>query len=218
MWEIRITEVSDSKVVDLCKSVEGRVIAVKEGEPFDVGKRSHVHIYIDETTKSDSYIRKKIQNMDKSRKGNDLYSMVNSHENSPNYVLKYVFRETKGDYQATLSHPRIVYRSDNILGHRYEDWYNRFVAYVSAIKQDIKLKKKVKKDSTMSMINEIAENNAEVSGLEPNDFIESVLEWHTDRELMLPSRSNMERYIITIYRKYKGNSNCLRSYYSIYFQ
>jgi len=214
MWDIRVTEIEIPKIQEFCKAL-GNSIAVQEGAPFDEGIRTHFHIYT-ESAKSESFIRKKIQELDKTRKGNELYKMAKSHENTPNYVLKNVFVESK-TFEETFKHPRVVYQTEDFLKVNYGQWYRKYLDYVDSMKQDKKVRKKIKKDSTIQMILDIAESRKEQDSLNPNSFIDDVVKWHLDRDLILPSKSNMERYMISIYQRYKNDTNCLRTYYQIYW-
>lgn len=219
MWEIRITDVSDLNVRVFIKDVGGSVIAVREGEPFDKGISPHVHIFIDNKTnkvKSESFIRKRIQELDPNRKGNELYSMKKSHENTPNYVLKRIFEETQ-EYEEVEASERLLYHSPDFLRLNFGQWLRQHVDYIASIKQEKKIKKKIKKSTTLEMVLEIAEKYEGVDSLSPNSFIDDVVEWHASRDLLLPSRSNMERYLVTIYQRYKNNTLCLRTYYSLNF-
>lgn len=215
MWDIRITEVDDSAIVAFCDLLLGKTIAVKEGAPYDEGVRTHFHVYT-ESAKSESFIRKKIQELDKTRKGNELYKMAKSHENTPNYVLKNVFVDAK-TFEETSEHPRIVYQTCDFLKHNYGQWYRQYIDYVASIKQERKIRKKIKKDTTIQMIMDIADKRREDTCSNPNSFIDDVLQWHLERDLILPSKSNMERYIVSIYQRYKNNTDCLRPYYQIYW-
>lgn len=215
MWEIRLTEISDLQVVQFCKSIGGKSIAVKEGPSLgDDDKSDHVHIYAIDA-QSESSIRKKIQALDRSRQGNDLYSVKKSHENTPNYVLKRVYCETGGKFETTINHPRIVYKSENFLEHNYGKWFTQYDNYVKTINKEKLIQKKVRKDSTMNMVSEIASKYEEMHN--PNQCIEDVIEWHLTRELLMPSRSNMERYITTIFMLVNKKPSYMRSYYQIYF-
>lgn len=218
MWEIRITDVSDLQVTDFCKYIGGKSLAIREGPQMgDDDPRDHVHIYSIET-KSESAIRKKIQSLDPTRKGNDLYSLSPAHINTPNYILKRVFEETDGKFETTITHKRIVYNTENFLEHNYGKWFTQHEDYLKTIRKEKLIRKKVKKDSTINMLSEIADKYRDEDISNPNHFIEDVIEWHTERDLMLPSRSNMERYIITILNLVKNNPSYMRSYYQIYFQ
>lgn len=216
MWEIRITNVSDLKIQELCKSIGGKAIAVREGDPYDKDIQPHCHIYAIDT-KSESYIRKQIQQLDTSRKGNALYSMSPSHENSPNYVLKKVYEDTHGKFQETMVHPRIIYQTEKFLELNYGKWFTQYSNYIQTIKQERLVKKKIKRDTTIQMIYDIADKHVNETPHSPNDFIQEVLEWHTSRELILPSRSNMERYLTTIFYRIRNSPKCLDNYYAIYF-
>lgn len=215
MWDIRITEIPISQIQEFCISLAGKTIAVQEGAPYDDGVRTHFHVYT-ESAKSESFIRKKIQELDKTRKGNDLYKMAKSHPNTPNYVLKNVFVESD-KFEQIINHKRIVYQTEDFLKHNYGKWYRQYVDYVASINQERKIRKKIKKDSTIQMIQDIAEIRKDEFSLNPNSFINDVVKWHLDRELILPSKSNMERYIISIYQRYKNDTECLRTYYQIYW-
>lgn len=215
-WNIRISEVTDLQVQTLLQTIGGNSLAVREGAPYDPDTKPHIHIYIQSTERSESFIRKRIQQLDPQRKGNSLYSMSPAHENTPNYVLKKVYEETKGKYKETSEHPRIVFVTDNFLAINYGQWYNQYVAYVETVKQNVKQRRKVKRDSTLQMIIDIAEKHQDDLHLEPNDYIDEVVQWHTERDILLPSRSMMERYIITIQQRYKRQGS-MRSYYAINF-
>lgn len=215
MWDIRITEIPISQIQEFCISLAGKTIAVQEGAPYDDGVRTHFHVYT-ESAKSESFIRKKLQGLDKTRKGNELYKMAKSHENTPNYVLKKVFVESY-KFEQIINHKRIVYQTEDFLKPNYGKWYRQYVDYVASINQERKIRKKIKKDSTIQMIQDIAEIRKDEFNLNPNSFINDVVKWHLDRELILPSKSNMERYIISIYQRYKNDTECLRTYYQIYW-
>lgn len=216
MWEIRITNVSDLNIQSLCKSIGGNSIAVREGDPYDTGIAPHCHIYTI-PTKSESYIRKQIQQLDVNRKGNALYSMAKSHDNTPNYVLKKVYDDTQGRFRETMEHPRVIYKTENFLELNYGQWYIQYEKYLNGLKHDKAIRKRIKKNSTMEMIIEISDKHKEASPPDPNWFIPDVIQWHRERDLILPSRSNMERYIITIYQNIQGDPQCLNAYYSINF-
>lgn len=221
MWDIRITEIPIPDIQTFCISLGAKTIAVQEGAPYDEGVRTHFHIY-SESAKSESFIRKKIQELDKTRKGNDLYKMAKSHENTPNYVLKNVFVESK-TFDETKDNSRIVFQTEDFLKHNYGKWYRQYIDYVASLNQEKKVRKKMKKDSTIQMILDIAEKYKEQVdsypslSVTPNTFINDVLKWHMERDLILPSKSNMERYIISIYQRYKNDTDCLRTYYQIYW-
>lgn len=214
MWDLRITEIPVQQIQEFCKSLVGRTIAVQEGSPYDEGVRTHYHIYT-ESAKSESFIRKKIQELDKTRKGNDLYKMSKSHENTPNYILKKVFEEVGDKFELAKNHPRIVYQTEEFLLGYFGVWYGQYYRYVEALKSEKKIRKKIKKDTTIQMIMDIAQERSSDEFLNPNSFINDVVKWHLDRDLILPSKSNMERYIISIYQRYKNNTDCLRTYYTI---
>lgn len=215
MWDIRITEVDIPLIRSFCDSLAGKTIAVHEGAPYDEGVRTHFHIFT-ESAKSESFIRKKIQDLDKSRKGNELYKMAKSHENTPNYVLKHVFNESH-EFQQAVQNSRIVYQTENFFKHNFGEWLGRFIKYTESLKLEKKIRKKIKKDTTIQMIMDIAEKHKDEYVANPNTFIDDVLHWHIERELILPSKSNMERYIVSIFQRQKNNTDCLRPYYSIYW-
>lgn len=220
MYEIRIADVSDEHILAFIRSVGGAAMAVAEGQPYDEGIKRHHHIYLmsqkkepQDDMKADTTIRKAIQNLDKTRKGNALYSMVKSHENTPNYVLKKVF----GDGGNWLDNPRIIYihaYHRNLLT-AYKGLHD---AYLLTIATNSKRKKLAKKNSSYAMCLEIADAlHARSDDICQAYIIEEVIKYHQEKELMLPSRSNMERYMLTIYSLFTklDNSSSLRVYYQI---
>lgn len=215
-WNIRITNVSDLHATSFIDAIGGRTVAVREGAPYDPDVQPHIHIYAI-TDKSESFIRKKIQQLDTERKGNALYSMSSAHDNTPNYVLKKIFEDTAGRLQQTLEHPRLIYHTPEFLELNYGKWYNQYEKYLNAVKQDKAIRKRIKKSSTMEMIIEIADKWKDEPPTDPNWFIADVVEWHQSRDLLMPSRSNMERYIITILKMLHKDPKYLDAYYSVNF-
>lgn len=201
MYEIRISNIDDSLILGLLSSIGGSAIAVIEGGDFDEGIKRHHHIFLlsqkmkpQTDMKSDSFIRKAIQQLDKTRKGNDLYSMKQSHENSPNYVLKKVFSEEHN----WLDNPRLLHIHPYHKEH-LTDYKGLHDAYLLTIAKKAKHRKLAKTNSSYAMCLEIADTLiAKNEGSYQNDIIELVINYHEEKQILLPSRSNMERYIITI--------------------
>lgn len=216
MWEIRIRKVSDLQISDLLKSIATKGLAVHEGTPHDEEIESHYHIFVELTDKSESYIRKCIQKLDKDRKGNELYSMKMSHENTPNYCLKEVFKQSS-KYKEWLENDRIHVINDEWFKSSVSQFYKQFLDYVELITTKQSIRKKQKKNSTFSMIHEIADKYKDETCNSPNDFIDDIIKHHTEKDMMLPARNLMERYCITIYNLVTNNTNVLRSYYWINF-
>jgi len=214
MWDLRVTEIQDEPLLVMLQQIGGKYIVVSEGEPFDSGNKAHHHIFLI-TDKSESFIRKKSQQLDGKRKGNELYSLKKSHENSPNYALKKVFKDNTS-YNDWMQHPRLKFISDQ-LQSKLASYYTQYLAYNETIKTEIKLRKFHKKNSTFAMIQAIADKYQDSNIESPNHLIEDVIQYHSDNQLILPSRSNMERHITTIYLLIKKNSNVLTNYYWINF-
>ena len=147
MWDIRITDVKSSKIVEMlerfCK--DALIICVQEGDPFDPGVRSHVHIYC-VTKSSESWLRKQIQQLAPLRKGNDLYSMKKSHDNSPNYVCKKIYGETNVQSEI-LGHKRILFKQ-NCDMDLITTWLNQYVKYVESVQAEQSRSRSMRKKSS----------------------------------------------------------------------
>jgi len=212
MWDMRVTEINDTALLAMLQLIGGSYIVVSEGEPYDPGIKAHHHIFLI-SDKSESFIRKRLQRLDPSRKGNELYSLKKSHENSPNYVLKKVFKDSNS-YNDWVQHPRLIFISDQ-LRTKIGSYYSQYEAYMETIKVEKKLRKFHKKNSTFTMIQQIADKYVDQDVSSPNNFIRDVLDYHEVNQLVLPSRSNMERHINSIWLLVKKNHLFLENYYWI---
>lgn len=182
------------------------IICVHEGEPYDAGIESHLHIFISFISRSESWYRKAIADLDRTRKGNALYRMLRSHENSPNYVLKTVFKA-----ESDLNDPRVIYHKGNI---PLVDYRNRYDAYVKQISKKAKRKEKEAKFKLITdYVHSKLELTESISHL-IDDIINHVLDYCKEEGYAMPSKSQMEIYVLTIVAKYNNYSNYLNRYYS----
>lgn len=219
MWDIRITDVEDQLIVRMlerfCK--DALVVAVREGEPFDKGISPHVHIYC-ETKSSESWIRKQIQNLDGNRKGNKLYSMKKSHENSPNYVCKKIYEETQQQLEI-LSHKRIVYKSncDLLLITQWKEQFNKYVEEILAEKSRSRsMRTKSSQNFSKLIMKELVEKFQGQGRPAPFEIIGEILRIYNENDKRMPTRSIMEITILTLMMKL-GYIHDVIEHYSVPF-
>lgn len=201
---IRITEVPKD---DLCEmlgrfSNDALVIACAEGEPFDEGVKPHVHVYL-ECKHSESWLRKQIQNLDKNRKSNQLYSMKKAHAQSPNYVLKNYYNENENRSRIWF---QLNCSMDILL-----TWKKQHEAYMAEVEVAKVVRKKSLKSFSKLIIEEVAGKFQGSSPVIP-ELIDSVIQVCKTHKRNLPTRSQMEMYIINI-RAHLGDHIAVREFY-----
>lgn len=214
-----MSKVSDDAITKMlreCNTGTPCYIAVREGEPFDAGIEPHVHIYM-VVGRSESWIRKEIQGMDKSRKGNALYRMKKSHDNSPNYALKKVFEDTRG-VAPVLVHPRVICHN-GVTNELIERWRNQYDLYVADIKRSRAVRKKENKSFSLQVIDEVVEvapsrNEFEYSQIENKVvmFTEMILAIYSREGRIMPTRTQMETLILSVMSKLKYDHYLINYY------
>lgn len=207
---IRITEISKD---DLCKMLErfsndALIIACAEGEPYDEGVKPHVHVYL-ECRHSESWIRKQIQNLDKNRKSNQLYSMKKAHEQSPNYILKNYYNENENRsriwFQRNCSMDIILI------------WKQQHEKYMAEVEVAKVVRKKSHKSFSRLIIEEIADKRQGSSSVPNEILVDDIILFCKQHKHNLPTRSQMEMYILNI-RVRLGNDAAVRQFYLNYFR
>lgn len=227
-WDIRITNVSDDLVKRMLErfSNDAQVVAVKEGGEFDTGIQPHVHIYC-VTKSSESWLRKQIQNMDSARKGNDLYSLKKSHENSPNYALKHVFAELEPDvrlqqglngyaWDSARMSKRILYLK-NVTNDELGKWFTQWKIYIDNLKVEQSRSRSIRKKSSKIFSHTIIEDATlkfqEVRGRpQVHEIVDTVIELYQKYDHKMPTKSQMEVIVLSILSKL-GDNEFLKTYY-----
>lgn len=218
MWELRITcdPTHYDKVCSLLNECFGdevptnnnHIFAVAEGQPFDEDIESHLHVYMQHSYKSESWIRKALQALDRSRKGNKLYSLKKSHENSPNYALKKVFEVAAVD---PSKNNRMVYMKGNI---PFTEYRNRYDSY---LKQISKKQKKSEKEAKFRLILDYISDklDCETDNIyqAQTDIIKLVIQYCKDEGHAMPSKSQMEVLVLTAISRLKWTDNYLLHFY-----
>lgn len=213
-WELRFTRVPNDIVVEAFKKLPAtsRVIICSEGGVDDVEPHHHAYLHLDGRTPD--WVRKLIQSLDKTRKGNALYSMKQAHGNSMNYVLKEHFRHKIP----------IVYVS-GFTPEDIDDARTQHDAYLANIEEAKKTRTREKKYATSfskEVIYTLSDKyrcERETTGrvTEYSDIVKDLLDLYQEADKRLPSRSSMETLVLTLYSK-QGLSAHLINYYSSGFQ
>lgn len=220
MWDLRITvgvEFYDKvrHILDECYGEEKvtnhlHIFAVAEGKPYDDDIESHLHVYMSGSIKGESWIRKALQQLDKSRKGNKLYSLKKSHENSPNYALKKVFEVDAVD---PSKNNRMVYMKGNIPFTEYRTRYESYLQMIS------KKQKKSEKEAKFRLILEYIDGMLDRDLYqEPNryttEIIRLTIQYCKNEGHAMPSKSQMEIIVLTALSRLEWADGYLMSYYA----
>lgn len=203
-WMIRITDVPKGDLQQMLErfSNDALVIVCAEGEPFDIGVKPHVHMYL-ECKHSESWIRKQIQNLDKNRKSNQLYSMKKAHDQSPNYVLKNYYNENENRLR--------IWFQQNCSLDILLTWKKQHEIYMSEVNAAKVVRKKSDKSFSKLIIEEVA---GEFSGSSPviPELIDAIIAKYRAHKKSLPTRNQMEMLILNI-RSYLGHDVAVREFY-----
>jgi len=200
---LRITEIPQTQVVQMLErfSNDALIIACAEGEPYDTGVRSHVHVYL-ESKHSESWLRKQIQSLDKNRKSNQLYSMKKAHAQSPNYVLKNYYKENE-------NRSRIWFQRNCSLDVLIK-WKNQHEEYMAEVNRSKVVRAKSKKSFSKLIIEEVAERFS--SPPTTKEIIDQIIQCYKQQDVSLPSRTQMEMYVLNVRLKL-GEDIAVREFY-----
>jgi len=217
MWDIRITNVADDKIEKMLSGFrkDAQIICVKEGAPFDEGIEPHVHIFT-KTTSCESWVRKQIQQLALTRKGNELYSMKKSHENSPNYVCKKVYQECK-TVNEIHGNKRILFKR-NCDVELITLWRDQYQKYVEEIQAEQARSRSVRKKSSDNFSKLIVKEVVEFYRVEqgrptPFEIVPKILKIYNENDKKLPTRNIMEILVLTIQMKL-GQVHEVEEYYT----
>lgn len=204
MWDIRVTDVNDDLIVRMLErfSNDAQVVAVREGAPYDEGIAPHVHIYC-VTKSSESWLRKQLQSLDVTRKGNKLYSMKKSHENSPNYVCKKIYEDTQQQLEI-LGHKRLIYKRncDLDLVTTWKEQYNKYVEEIQAEKSRSRSMRSKSSNNFSKLIVKAMEEKYQGQGRpSPFELVTEILKMYNENDKRMPTRSMMEILVMTILMK-----------------
>lgn len=207
---IRISEVSKEAITDMLErfSNDALIIACAEGEPYDKDVRSHVHVYV-ECKHSESWIRKQIQKLDVNRKSNQLYSMKKAHDQSANYVLKNYFNENE-------NRSRIWFQR-NCGYFKMDQWKTMHEKYMAEVARAKVVRKNSKKSFSKLIIEEVTGKRQGQSSVQTEELIDDIVEYCNSNNRSLPTRSQMEMYVINI-RSKLGQTVLVRQFYLNYFR
>lgn len=203
---VRITEVEKEKLTEMLErfSNDALIIVCAEGEPYDKDVRSHVHMYL-ECKHSESWLRKQFQNLDRSRKSNQLYSMKKSHENSVNYVLKNYFKENE-------NRSRIWFQR-NCAMDLFLTWKNMHEKYMAEVAVAKVARKKSQKSFSQIVTEEVVSRCSEPdTPASTEQIIKHIIQIYNDEQVKLPTRNQMESYVLNVRNKL-GHSEYVINYY-----
>ena len=203
-WQIRITTSAEKAIQAFTRlPSESSVLICAEQ-----ANREHVHVVVKLIGRTSDWMRKQIQSIDPSRKGNELYSMTKAHSNSFNYALKEFFEE---DTPIVLN----TFGDDMIANARI-----RHEQYIAELGKNEKIKHREKKDADKfitkliyTLHTKYTQSDTPSGRTFSSLIINDVIEAYRDKDKRLPSKMVMTSIVLTLYSKF-GLNHYLHTYYS----